>query len=161
MVIRIADRIAYLNHDLDDCLRAGLLRLEQVPRQCIEVLGDRHSDRVGAMVEDVIARSEGKPHLEMSERIAEAMDLLKDFLFEQVYLGPALLRARQQVEGVIETLFELYMTDDEAHEADIGCPQADEKARARAVCDYIAGMTDHFARQKYEEQFLPSAFPRF
>ncbi len=71
MVLRIADRIAYLNHDLDDCLRAGVLEPGEVPRECLEVLGERHSERVGAMVEDVIAGSEGMPHLEMSEGIAD------------------------------------------------------------------------------------------
>ena len=160
-VLRISDRIAYLNHDLDDCLRAGVLEPEEVPRECIEVLGERHSDRVGAMVEDVIACSEGRPHLEMSDGIAEAMDVLKDFLFERVYLGPALLRARQQVHGVIERLFDLYMGDDEVFEADIGAVLGFTQMRARGVCDYIAGMTDRFARTQYEEHFLPSAFPRF
>lgn len=161
MVLRIADRIAYLNHDLDDCLRAGVLEPGEVPRECLEVLGERHSDRVGAMVEDVIAYSEGQPRLEMSDGIAEAMDVLKDFLFERVYLGPALLRAREQVHGVIERLFDLYMADEEAFEADIGAVPGFTQMRARAVCDYIAGMTDRFARTQYEQRFLPSAFPRF
>ncbi len=161
MVLRIADRIAYLNHDLDDCLRSGVLSPQEVPRECIEVLGDRHSDRVGAMVEDLIACSEGRPHLEMSERVGRAMDLLKDFLFERVYLGPALQRARQQVHGLMERLFELYMTDAAAYEADIGSVPGFTQMRARGVCDYIAGMTDRFARQKYLDNFLPSGFPRF
>ncbi|MGC9320545.1 MAG: deoxyguanosinetriphosphate triphosphohydrolase [Armatimonadota bacterium] len=161
MVLRIADRIAYLNHDLDDCLRSGLLRLEDVPRRCIEILGERHSDRVGAMVEDLIAHSEGAPALNMSERVTAAMDDLKDFLFERVYLGPPLLPARQKVLGIIERLFELYMEQDEAYEADIGPVPGFTAMRARSVCDYIAGMTDRFARDKYVQHFLPSGYPQF
>jgi len=161
MVVRIADRIAYLNHDLDDCLRAGVLRPEEVPAECMAVLGERHSDRVGAMVEEVIGCSEGKPYLAMGERIAHAMDLLKDFLFERVYLGPEIVRAREQVHGLIAQLFELYMTRDEAHAADIGPVPGFTQMRARSVCDYLAGMTDRFARTKYEQHFLPAAFPQF
>ncbi len=161
MVVRVSDRIAYLNHDLDDCLRSGVLRLEQVPRTCIEVLGDRHSDRVGTMVEDVIAHSDGLPELAMSERIMRAMDELKDFLFERVYMGPPLLPAREQVYGIIERLFDLYMEDDEAYRGDIGAVPGFTQMRARAVCDYLAGMTDRFARDRYVQHFLPSGYPRF
>lgn len=161
MVVRLSDRIAYLNHDLDDCLRSGVLRLEDVPSECIAVLGERHSDRVGTMVEDVIAHSEERPELAMSERVSHAMDVLKDFLFEHVYLGPPLLPARRQVYGIIERLFDLYMENDEAYQQDIGTVPGFTQMRARAVCDYIAGMTDRFARDRYVEHFLPSGYPQF
>jgi len=161
MVVRLADRIAYLNHDLDDCLRSGVLRLEDVPRECVEVLGERHSDRVGTMVEDVIARSDGRPELAMGERVTHAMDELKDFLFRRVYLGPPMLPAREQVFGIIERLFGHYMTADEAFARDIGPVPGFTQMRARAVCDYIAGMTDRFARDRYVEHFLPSGYPQF
>ena len=161
MVVRICDRIAYLNHDLDDCLRSGLLRLEDLPASCPEVLGERHSDRVGTMVEDVIAHSDGQPTLAMSERVTEAMDELKDFLFDRIYLGPPIMPAREKVYGIIERLFELYMEDDRAYADDIGSVPGFTKMRARTVCDYIAGMTDRFARDRYVEHFLPSGYPQF
>jgi dGTPase len=161
MVVRISDRIAYLAHDLDDCLRSGLLALEDLPGPCIAVLGEQHSQRVGTMVEDVIARSDGLPALSMSPRVATAMDELKDFLFEHIYLGPPLLPAREKVYGVIEGLFALYMEDDRAYAADIGSVPGFTQMRARQVCDYIAGMTDRFARDRYVEHFLPSAYPQF
>ena len=113
-MVRLADRIAYLDHDLDDCLRSGLLDLEDVPRMCVEVLGERHSDRVGTMVEDVIARSDGRPALAMSARVTDAMDALKDFLFERIYLGRRCCPARRQVHGIIERLFAHYMESDAA-----------------------------------------------
>ncbi len=161
MVVRLSDRIAYLNHDLDDCLRSGLLTLECLPGETVRVLGTRHSDRVGTMVEDVIAHSQGSPCLAMSERVTRAMDTLKDFLFERIYLGPPLMPAREQVFGIIERLFELYMEDDTAYEDDIGSVPGFKAMRARAVCDYVAGMTDRFARDRYVRHFLPSGYPQF
>lgn len=161
MVVRLSDRIAYLAHDLDDCLRSDLITLDDLPADCVRVLGERHSDRVGTMVEDVIAHSEGKPALEMSRRVTQAMDDLKDFLFEKIYLGPPLLPARRQVFGIVDGLFELYMEDEASFEADIGSVPGFRSMRARAVCDYVAGMTDRFARDRYVEHFLPSGYPQF
>ncbi|NLO06058.1 MAG: deoxyguanosinetriphosphate triphosphohydrolase [candidate division WS1 bacterium] len=161
MVVRLSDRIAYLNHDLDDCLRSGLLQPGELPASCPQVLGERHSDRVGTMVEDVIARSDGKAELSMSARITSAMDDLKDFLFQRIYLGPPILPAREQVHGIINRLFDLYMTHDEAFEGDIGSTPGFPEMRARQVCDYIAGMSDRFARDRYVEHFLPSGYPQF
>jgi dGTPase len=161
MVVRISDRIAYLNHDLDDCLRSGLLALDELPASCREVLGEVHSDRVGTMVEDVIAHSDGQATLAMSEQITEAMDELKDFLFERIYLGPPLLPAREKVYGIVRSLFRLYMEDDRAYAQDIGSVPGFTEMRARQVGDYIAGMTDRFARDRYVEHFLPSGYPQF
>ncbi|MCD6360194.1 MAG: deoxyguanosinetriphosphate triphosphohydrolase [Armatimonadetes bacterium] len=161
MVIRIADRIAYLCHDLDDCLRSGLLSPRDLPGSTARVLGDRHSDRVGTMVEDVISHSVDRPQLAMSDDVMAAMDELKDFLFEHIYLGPPLKRAREQVFGVIDGLFDLYMTNDEAYAEHIGSVPGFPQMRVRAVTDYIAGMTDRFARQAYISAMLPSGFPEF
>ncbi len=161
MVIRISDRIAYLCHDLDDCLRSKLLRLSDLPAAVVQALGERHSDRVGTMVEDVIASSEGKPHLAMSDDVTAAMDELKDFLFERIYLGPPLVRAREQVFGVIEGLFDVYMTNDDEYLRHIGSVPGFPQMRARAVCDYVAGMTDRFARRAWMDAKLPSGFPEF
>lgn len=161
MVVRIADRIAYLCHDLDDCLRSGLLTPEDLPASTARVLGTRHSDRVGTMVEDVISCSVDRPELAMSPPVMAAMDDLKDFLFERIYLGPPLQRAREQVFGVIDALFDVYMTNDEFYAQHIGTVPGFPQMRARAVCDYIAGMTDRFARQAYVDALLPAGFPEF
>lgn len=161
VVLRLSDRIAYLCHDLDDCLRSGLLTPEDIPRGVVAVLGARHSDRVGTMVEDVIANSEGRAGLAMTDEITSAMDELKNFLFERIYLGPPLLRAREQVFGVIDRLFALYMEVDREFELHIGSVPGFPQMRARAVCDYIAGMTDRFAHRAYIEGMLPSGLPEF
>ena len=161
MVVRLADRIAYVNHDLDDCLRLGIVALEDVPPELLNVLGRHHSARVGRMVEDVIMHSLDAPTLSMSDEVCEAMDALKDFLYDEVYLSPLLQREAEKVMGIVRALFDLYMASDEAlHEA-TGLVPTDGRARARQVCDYIAGMTDRFARDQYLRHFLPRGFPSF
>ncbi len=159
MVVRIADRIAYVNHDIDDALRAGLIELDDLPEDAIALLGRRHSQRVHAMVADLITASLDRDRITMTPPIVRAVNQLKDFLFEHVYnaAGP---KGRQikKVEALIHGLFQAYMADDTAlHEA-IGLVPTDRKLRARLVCDWIAGMTDRFARQQYVHLFLPTQF---
>jgi len=161
MVVRVADRIAYLTHDLDDCLRTGFLSARQVPAAVTEVLGARHSQRVGTMVRDLIEHSLDQPRVSMSSRVLEAADALKDFLLAYVYQSPRIHQETDKVTGIIRRLFDLYMEDDQAFAEISSSPPADTKERARQVCDYIAGMTDRFARSRYLQHFLPAAFPSF
>ncbi len=161
MVVRLADRIAYVNHDIDDCLRLGIVRLEDVPEDLLNVLGRHHSARVGRMVEDVVMHSLDAPQLAMGDEVRAATDALKDFLYDQVYLSDQLLEEAEKVKGIVHSLFELYMRSDAAlHEA-VHLVPADRQVRARLVCDYIAGMTDRFARDSFSRHFLPRGFPSF
>jgi dGTPase len=159
MVIRLADRIAYLNHDLDDCLHAGVLSQDELPADAMNALGWPHSQRVGRMVTDVIETSLDQPRLGMSPEILAATDALKRFMFDNVYQRPELLAECAKVRGIIGGLFDVYMTDDRALFEAEGFVPEDHPRRARAVCDYIAGMTDRFARSQYVKQFLPSTYP--
>ncbi len=161
LVIRVADRIAYLNHDLDDCLRLGVLTESDLPKDVMDVLGWKHSDRVGRMVTDVIQHSLDKPYLDMSDEVAEATDALMHFMYENVYRSDLLEGERKKVKHVVESLFELYMEDDEALEEATGRVPETVEERARLACDYVAGMTDRFAREQYLRHFLPSGFPSF
>lgn len=159
LVVRLSDRIAYVNHDLDDCLRSGVVIQEQIPEDVLNELGRHHSARVGRMVEDVINCSLDSPQLAMSEDVAAAMDGLKDYLYDHVYLSEPLQAEAAKVEGIIGQLFDVYMNSDAIlHEA-IQLVPTDERTRARLVCDYIAGMTDRFARDQYVHHFLPSGYP--
>jgi dGTPase len=157
MVVRLSDRIAYVNHDIDDCLRAGLIRLEEIPAECTTVLGDRHSARIGTMVRDVIEQSQDCPHIRMSDCICRATDVLKDFLYDRVYHSPPMLRERERVRVVLESLFDLYMESDDELASTAGGIPADPRGRARLVCDYLAGMTDRYATDRYLTHFLPGA----
>jgi dGTPase len=168
MLVRVADRIAYVNHDLDDGLRAGLVSLEQVPAPVLQVLGERHSARVGRMVSDLLAHSADAPRLSMSEPVLAATDALKNFLVARVYQSDWMQAEAAKARRIVETLFEIYMESDEAFET-IGpispqhrLPRAGDTAdRARLVADYVAGMTDRFAREKYLHFVLPSGVPSF
>lgn len=159
MTIRLADRIAYLNHDLDDCLHVGILDQADVPPSCLQVLGYRHSQRVGRMVTDIIEQSLDQPRLSMSADFIRATDELRQFMFEHVYLSSDLLVEYRKVKGIIDALFEIYMTSDTALFEAIGFVPEACPTRARLVCDYIAGMTDRFARAQYVKHFLPSGYP--
>lgn len=159
-VIRISDRIAYLNHDLDDCLRLEVLREEELPSDVMDVLGWRHSARVDTLVRDVIQHSIDVPHLGMSDEMIEATDALVQFMDERVYHSPFLEVERHKVKGVVQSLFRLYMENSRALASAAGqvVPE-DTPSRARIVCDYVAGMTDRFARQQYLRHFVPFGFP--
>lgn len=159
MVIRLSDRIAYLNHDLDDCLQVGVLTQEELPQAVLQVLGFRHSQRVGRMVTDIIENSFEQPRLGMSEEVRQATDALRAFMFENVYFREELQAECRKVQGIIDGLFGVYMSDDTALFETAKIVPADEKLRARVVCDYIAGMTDRFARAQYVKHFLPSTYP--
>ncbi len=159
LVVCVSDRIAYLNHDLDDCLRAELITPNDLPSDLMETLGRTHSARVGTMVEDVIKHSLDAPCLRMSDAVLQATDELKRQMFEIVYWRSELREEREKVGGIIGRLFDLYMSNDAALLEACGDVPDDEKGRARLVCDYIAGMTDRFASQQYTDHFLPSSFP--
>lgn len=159
MVVRLSDRIAYLNHDLDDCLRARVLDQEELPADCMNALGWRHSQRVGRMVTDLIENSLDQPRLSMSTEVLQATDALKHFMWENVYDRPELLAECAKVKGIIDGLFGVYMSDDKALFEAVGYVPEDAPRRARLVCDYIAGMTDRFARGQYVHHFLPSSYP--
>jgi dGTPase len=156
-VVRIADRIAYVNHDIDDAVRAGVLRWRDLPKEPLSLLGATHSERIAAMVLDVVSASDSKPDVEMSPTIAEATDALKNFLFERVYLNPALahLHERHKARHVIRTLFQFYMEYPSEMRGDKDMERLSVEERGAAVCDYIAGMTDRYAVTCFERHFVP------
>jgi len=151
-VVLYADRIAYINHDIDDALRAGLITADSLPRECLSVLGDTHARRITTMVSDIVAHSQGRPEVSMGGEVQEASDRLKDFLLERVYSAGA---EPERVERVLKSLFRFYMEHpDEVPGGREAAPQG-TASLARLVCDYLAGMTDRFAVQQFQLHFLP------
>ncbi len=157
-VVSVSDRIAYVNHDIDDCLRANLIDAEDIPGECSAVLGSRYSARISTMVRDVIECSQDQPAIRMGDTVRQATDRLKEFLYERVYDSPPMLEERRRARMVLASLYRLYMASDEALTEATGEATDDTKSRARVVCDYIAGMTDRFATEQYVARFLPGAF---
>jgi dGTPase len=159
MVVRLSDRIAYVNHDVDDAIRAGILTPGDLPGEGCEVLGTTHSQRIGTLVNDVITCSEDQPRLSMSPRIVRALDVLKDFLFDRVYSGRGGgADEHERVDALIRHLFTHYIERPEALPEGFKPPSDQISDVARTVCDYIAGMTDNYARDLYVELTVPRGF---
>jgi dGTPase len=163
-VVRVADRIAYINHDIDDAIRAGVITEDDLPGECVSVLGKGHSERIATMVTDLVIHSKEKPFLQMSPEVLEATNRLKDFLFERVYaanpLNPCIEELRK-AEHLVKELFKFYMERPDLLPGWPYCPGDTIYTRARAVCDYIAGMTDRYAQRQYAQYFIPEARGEF
>jgi dGTPase len=160
-IVKICDRVAYINHDIDDAMRAGILQLEHIPADLLEALGQRHSQRINTLVRDLIESSWDQAEIRMSPRVFEAMDRLHTFLFERVYIGSAAKREEDKAQRLLEQLYHHYLEHGDllppetapAREAPAG---SSEHTLHRRVCDYVAGMSDRYAITQYERYFLPS-----
>ncbi len=153
-IVRVMDRVTYINHDIDDAIRAGLLHERDLPAQPIAVLGRSGSQRIDALVHDMVERSARAGEIVQGERAAAAMARLREFMFEHVYLGPAVRAERERIAEVVRALFEHYVANPELLPGTAET-QADPAAR---VTDYIAGMTDRFCIRAYTELKVPRAF---
>lgn len=155
-VVRISDRIAYINHDLDDALRAGILTPEDIPVEPVRELGLHPSQRIDSLARDLVENSADSETIRMSERVAGLMDELRDFLFDRVYIGSVAKTEEEKAARVLQSLMEYYL----GNPADL--PEEfrteDPGELPVKVCDYVAGMTDRYALMKYEQFFLPRSW---
>ena len=162
-IVRVIDRVAYINHDIDDAVRAGLLREEDLPGEPIAVLGTSGSARIDALVHDMVEHSEQAGEIVQGPLAGPAMDRLRDFMFERVYLGPAVRAEHAKIATVVRRLFEHYVAEPEllGLSSEQEQEQADsEEALADRVTDYLAGMTDRYCIRQYTELQVPQAFAR-
>lgn len=156
-VVRMADRIAYINHDIDDAIRGGIIYPMDIPLEASQFLGFDHGGRINSLVKDIIEASRGVEKILQSDRAAEVMEQLRDFMFEAVYRSPVAKGEEHKAEDMIRRLFEYYQQDPDKLPPDFQEIRAREGV-CRAVCDYIAGMTDHYAVEKYRQAFIPLAW---
>lgn len=156
-ILRISDRIAYINHDIDDAMRAGILSENEIPPEIAAILGNSHSTRINTLVENMIENTLETGKLGMAPEVASAMDGLRTFMFEQVYTNPIAKGEEVKAKDIIRSLFEYYSKNPMKLPADF-IPQLDFDGMERIICDYIAGMTDKFAIYKYSEIFIPTAW---
>ena len=153
-IVRLVDRIAYINHDIDDALRAGVLSASALPRDAIDVLGDTGSRRIDRLVHDLVEHSEVAGDIVQGEEVGGAMLRLRSFMFDHVYLGPTARAEHAKIERVLTGLFDWYCS----HPSELS-PSADPAAsEADHVVDYLAGMTDRFAIRAWSERFVPQGF---
>ena len=156
-VVRLSDKIAYINHDIDDAMRGGIIYPLDIPLDISQVLGFDHSGRINTLVGDVIRASQGKDRICQSEACGSAMARLRAFMFEAVYHNPIAKGEESKAQDMIARLFEYYQKDPDKLPPDYQDIRMREGVD-RAVCDYIAGMTDKYAVEKYCEAYVPLAW---
>jgi len=156
-IVRRCDQIAYVNHDIDDAIRAGILTNEDIPEEITNLLGHTHSVRINTLVMDVIAASREVGAICMSSNVEKALQELRSFMFENVYRNPVAKGEESKAKDMLQRLFEFYITHPEALPEDFH-PQLSFDGMERTVCDYIAGMTDNYAVDKFAEIFIPTGW---
>jgi dGTPase len=154
-IVRLVDRVAYINHDIDDSVRAGVLREDDLPVEPIAVLGDTGSRRIDTLVHDLVETSDVAGDIVQGTEAGAAMDALRNFMFERVYLGAAARREHVKIERVVRTLFDHYADDPLRLPDGGGVPGADT---AQRVTDYLAGMTDRYCIRAFEALAVPESF---
>ena len=155
-VVRFSDRIAYINHDVDDAIRAGILTENDLPRIVLERIGERHSTRIDTIIKDLIANS-SEGEIKMSPFMTEAVNEFHSFLNEAVYQNSEAKSEESKVTNILGSLWEHYMKNPQELPADFRLI-AEEEGTERAVCDYISGMSDDYAIFQFETVFIPAAW---
>lgn len=155
-VVKISDTVGWINHDIGDAIRAGILREEDLPREAAEVLGKSHSQRINSMVSDIIARSweargydiiEGRPAIKMSPEVLAVANILRDFLFERVYNPNSALEETEKAREVVRSLYRYFIKHEDRMPPEY---RLHRDTTERRIVDYIAGMTDHYAMRLAE-----------
>lgn len=158
MVVNLSDRIAYINHDIDDALRAGII--SGIPKECADGLGQTHGERINTMITDVVRSSAGRPQVAMSESTAALTETLRQFMFEKVYLGSVAKTEEIKAEHMLEMLFDLFtkqphMMGDDAER------RIETFGLKVTVTDYIAGMTDRYAVALFRDIYIPKGWYKY
>ena len=156
-LVRLADKIAYINHDIDDAIRGGIIYPMDIPLEISQVLGFTHSERINTLVLDVIQASAGRDTVCQTEEKREAMAALRAFMFENVYRSPVAKGEEGKAQDMVKALFEYYVKNPDELPADFQTIRVEEGVE-RAVCDYVSGMTDNFAVETYSALFIPKAW---
>jgi dGTPase len=158
-VIRLSDKIAYINHDIDDAIRGGILKQEEIPKEFIQVLGSTSGQRIDTLVKDVIISSMNKPAISMTNEVQEAFYNLRDFLYENIYRSPVAKQVEEKAVNLIEELYHHFHSHFHLiPEQFLETMERLELSKERTVCDYIAGMTDNYAIKMYEKYFIPQSW---
>ena len=163
-IVRIADIMAYLNHDLEDAIRSGVIDARQVPEACIRVLGRTHSTRANTLVHDLVFSSsvdKGELVLRMSDEVYDSMTTLRRFLYKNVYRSQAVHKEFVKAKKILMELYTYFMEHEEMLNRELAAmtlPSAEKSgdSRERIVCDFIASITDRYALALYEKLFFPS-----
>lgn len=155
-VVRLSDKIAYINHDIDDAIRGRIITEDQLPDIYTGVLGCSKNVRLSTMIHDIITNSMDQPDIIMSNRISEAMTGLRSFMFENVYSNPVAKGQEKKAKSMLKSLYEYYIDNISALPEEFQMLISNNEKKERVVCDYIAGMTDQYSVDKFKELFIPT-----
>ncbi|MDL2289631.1 deoxyguanosinetriphosphate triphosphohydrolase [Clostridia bacterium OttesenSCG-928-F22] len=149
-VCNLSDKIAYLNHDIDDAIRAGIIREQDLPKECVAVLGGSHGERINTMIRDIVAESAEQPRVRMSDEVKQATAQLREYMFEKVYMDERAKEEEHKATYILTMLYHYYLE----HPTEIANDYQEPNIN-QAVVDYLAGMSDRFAINSFTRLFVP------
>ena len=157
-IVRIADKIAYVNHDIDDGIRAGVLNEDALPKECTDILGHSTRDRINTVILSVVEHSMDKPVIDMDPDVKAALYNMRQYLFEAMYANPVVKAEEVKAAKILEILYGYYMDRPEEMPSEFKLMLNEGEDKITVVCDYIAGMTDNFAVEKFQELYIPRSW---
>ena len=157
-IVRLSDKIAYIHHDMDDAIRGGILKDEDVPKDIGEVLGYTIRERLDTFIHDIVSYSIDKNEVSMSPEVADAMKRMRTFMFENVYQSPIAKAEEHKAETLVKTLFMHFIKYKDQMPAEYLMMYEKGEPLERVVCDYVSSMTDHYAISLYEELYIPKSW---
>jgi len=156
-VVKYADRIAYINHDIDDARRAEILSISDIPAWIRDVLGEGHSERINTLVTSIIRASTDSPEIKIGDEVGKAMSALREFLFERVYRNPVAKSEEGKARELLTRLFEHYVKHPEEM-PELYRRNCESEGVERCACDFVAGMTDRYAIDVYSDLYVPKVW---
>lgn len=157
-IVRLSDKIAYIHHDMDDAVRAGILKEEDVPLEIREVIGSSTGERLDHFIHDIVTTSMGQNDIRMSDSVDKAMKQMRQFMFENVYQNPIAKSEESKAEVLMETLYRHFMKNIDDMPEEFLTLLSEGEPREQVVCDYVGAMTDRFAVATYEEIYIPKSW---
>lgn len=157
-VVQLSDKIAYINHDIDDAIRAEVLAKDAIPKSVVEIIGDTSSQRINTFIRDTIINSQGKNDIKMSSQMKDTMVSLRSFMFENVYTDLRAANESDKVDNIIIALYKYFLNNPDGMKGEFLDLIKDGEPVESVVCDYIACMTDRFAIKKYSELYIPTSW---
>jgi len=158
-IVRISDKIAYVTSDIEDAIRGKIIKEEELPRECIDILGDSTRRRLDVLIHDVVRNSEGKNEITMSDDVHKAIQRLRAYMFKEVYTNPKAKGQEKKAEHLLVQLYEYYCKNIDKMPFEYQKMIADERGtKERVVCDYVAGMTDRYSIRTYKEIMIPGVW---
>lgn len=158
-IVRISDKIAYMHHDMDDAIRAGILTEKDIPKEITDVIGDTLGKRLDSLIHDLVSTSRDlKGEIAMSPEVGEAMMAMRSFLFERLYTNPIAKAEEKKAQDLLLTLYDYYIHHLEKLPGDYRMMILNDQPREIVICDYISAMTDRFAIATYEDIYIPKSW---